>query len=112
MHVAKYAPLAALAIFGLMPLAASAQASPIDAPTQTALTALRTSAATAVAKLSNRKGVTGDQVTASYSDQLRDVSAQQMNTVMIVKGRAEASAWTQLDPTSRALIKNYFASSH
>jgi hypothetical protein len=105
----KILPVAILVLGSLAPIAAYAQGPSIDGPTQTALTALRTNAATMVASLSNHKGITGDQVTASYSDTLNDVSSQQFNNVMIVKRRAEQAAWTQMDPTSRALIKNHFA---
>ena len=97
---------------GIVPLAAYAQGPTIDGPTQTSLTALRTNAANIVGSLSNSKNVTGDQITASYADQLSNMSADQINTVMIVKQRAENAAWTQMDPTSRGLIKNYFAAVH
>jgi hypothetical protein len=105
--------MAMLLLAGFVPVAAYAQASPnIDGPTQTALTALRANAAGMVASLSNNKGISGDQVTASYDDKLTDLSSKRMNTVMIVKIRAEQAAWNQMDPTSRALIKNFFALSH
>jgi len=102
-------PTAVLVLASLAPLAASAQGASMDAPTQAALTALRTNAASMVASLSNNKGITGGQVTASYDDQLKDLSPQRSNTVMIVKVRAERAAWSAMDPTSRALIKNFFA---
>jgi hypothetical protein len=105
--------LAILLLSSALPIAAYAQGAPnIDGPTQTALNALRTNAAGMVASLSNNKGVSGDQLTASYDDKLTGMSSDQMNTVMIVKARAEQAAWNQMDPTSRALIKNYFALSH
>jgi hypothetical protein len=102
--------LAVLLLASLLPITAHAQAAPdIDAPTQTALTALRTKAAGMVASLSKNKGISGDQVTASYDDKLTDLSRKRMNAVMIVKTRAELAAWNQMDPTSRALIKSRFA---
>ena len=102
--------LAVLPLASLLPIAAYAQAAPnLDGPTQTALTALRTNAAAMVASLSNNKGISSDQVTASYDDQLTDLSRKRMNSVMIVKTRAERAAWSQMDPTSRALIKSHFA---
>jgi hypothetical protein len=109
----SYVLLAAVLLLATSPIATYAQAAPsIDGPTQTALAALRTNAAGMVASLSNNKGISGDQVTASYADKLTGLSTNQFNNVMIVKGRAEQSAWNQMDPTSRALIKNYFAVSH
>ena len=101
-----------IALSSLLPVAASAQGPTMDGPTQAALTSLRTNAASMVASLSNNKGVSGDQVTASYVDQLKDLSADRSNAVMIVKTRAEQAAWNQMEPTSRALIKNYFAAAH
>ena len=101
-----------LILAGLVPLAAYAQGPSMDGPTQDALTSLRSNAANMVSSLSDSKGITGDQVTASYTDQLTGLSAQQFNTAMVVKARAEQAAWAQMDPTSRALIKNYFAAVH
>lgn len=104
---------AVLLLASFVPIAAYAQGAPsIDGPTQSALTALRTNAAGMVASLSNNKGIRGDQVTASYDDKLTGMSGNQFNNVMIVKARAEHAAWNQMDPTSRALIKNFFALSH
>src|SRR5262245_60378026 len=113
MRRSYFLPVAVLALVSVVPIAAHAQStSNIDRPTQTALTALRTNAAGMVASLSNHKGVSGDQVTASYDDKLSGLSNNQFNNVMIVKGRAEQAAWNQMDPTSRAVIKNHFALAH
>jgi hypothetical protein len=81
----------------------------IDAATQAALNQFHNGAASLVASLPNNKGVTADELTAAYSGQL-SLSPKQSNTVMVVKRRAERAAWAQLDPTSRTLIKNFFAS--
>jgi len=105
-------PAVILVLVSLVPFAAYAQGPSMDGPTQAALTALRANAAGMVGSLSNNKGVSGDQVSASYDDQLKDLSSQRSNTVMVVKVRAEQAAWSQMDPTSRALIKNYFAAAH
>lgn len=81
----------------------------MDGPTETAMTLLRTNAASMVGSLSNNKGISGSQVTDSYIDKLTDLSSQRRNTVMIVKAKAEQAAMSQMDPTSRALIKSFFA---
>jgi hypothetical protein len=100
---------AVLVLPGLSLPAAYAAGPSMDTPTAAALMTLRSNAADLVASLSNNKGVQGAEVTASYDDHLRNMPSQRLNTVMIVKIRAEQAAWTQMDPTSRALIKNFFA---
>jgi hypothetical protein len=112
-HLLRAIPAAALLTASLS-IAASAQAAAVaDAPTQAAITALRTSAAALIAANSPgpswAKGITSSQLSAAYDNQLTDQSSSRMNTVMVVKTRAEKAAWTTMDPTSRALIKNYFA---
>jgi hypothetical protein len=96
-----------LVIAGLIPVAAYAEAPRMDTPTQNALAALRTGAVGMVASLSKNKGVSGDDISASYNGTLAAPTSR-ANTVMVVKARAEQAAWTTMDPTSRALIKSYF----
>ncbi len=98
-----------LLLTGLVPVGMNAQEPRMDGPTRAALNELRAASADIAPSLANNKGVTSDQITASYNGQL-SLTPQQSNTVMVVRSKAERAAWAQMDPTSRALIKNFFAS--
>jgi hypothetical protein len=78
----------------------------MDTPTANAFAALRSAAVAMVGSVKN-KGVSGDELNASYMG--TGPSGGRSNTVMIVKNRAEVAAWTGLDPTSRSLIKSFLA---
>jgi hypothetical protein len=95
----------------LAPISVEVRRPATDAQTQIALHQFRARAAGMVATLPNNKGVTAYQVTASYNGEL-SLSPKQANTVMVVKRRAERAVWAQMDPISRTLIKNFFASVH
>jgi hypothetical protein len=95
----------------LAPVTVEVRRPRMDAATRAAINEFRSAAVRMVASLPNNKGVTADQVTASYNGQL-SLSPKQLNTVMVVKRRAERAAWAQMDPRSQTLIRGFFASVH
>jgi hypothetical protein len=103
---------AGLVIGSFTPLAAYAKSADPDGPTQSAITALRAGAASLAS--SYGKAANSAQILSSYDDKLTGLSAKQFNTVMVVETRAELATMNTMDPTSRNLIKTYWAtqSSH
>jgi hypothetical protein len=101
----------AVVLATLAPLSANAQLISPDDATLAALTTFRTDAADLVTTLPDNKGVTPQQITASYEEGgLVGLPDEQINTILVVRQWAEAVSWDQLDPTQRDLIRTYWDS--
>jgi hypothetical protein len=109
--MSRFRFLAVTGIFlaSFAPLTANAQVTTPDPATQAALTTFRADAAELVTSLPDNKGVTSQQIAASYTDSgLSDLPFDQFNRIMVVRQWAEAASWDQLDPTQQSLIKTYW----
>jgi hypothetical protein len=108
----RFLAITGLILAALAPLTANAQGTTPDPATLSALTTFRTDAANLVTTLPDNKGVTSEQITASYLEGgLTDLPFDQFNRIMVVRQWAEAAAWDQLDASSRDLIRTYWESS-
>src|SRR5262249_24853101 len=106
--------LAAIGIVlaSLAPLSANAQVSTPDPATQAALDRFRADAADLVTNLDNNKGVSSLQILESYQDGgLIGLPSEQINTIMVVRVRAESASWDQLPPADKNLIRTFWNSS-
>jgi hypothetical protein len=105
----RFVAAVAIVLGSLAPLTANAQGNTPDDATQAALNTFRANTAIIVTSLDNNKLVTPEQITESYLDNgLAGLSPDQFNTIMVVRGRAEAAAWDQLDPSQRDLIRTFW----
>jgi hypothetical protein len=103
--------VAAVALVSLLPLSANAQGNTPDTATQVALDTFRADAAQIVTNLDNNKGVTSQQILDSYKDGgLAGLPSEQINTIMVVRIRAESDSWDQLDPAMKDLLRTFWDS--
>ena len=108
----RFLAVTAVALASLAPLSANAQGPTPDAATQAALTTFRADAAELVTTLPDNKDVSSQQILASYQEGgLAGLPSEQLNTIMVVRIRAEAASWDQLDPTMKNLIRTFWDSS-
>ncbi|MBV8717561.1 MAG: hypothetical protein JOZ65_21070 [Chloroflexi bacterium] len=107
----RFIAVTAVALASLAPLSANAQGTTPDPATQAALDTFRADAAQFVTNLDNNKGVTSQQILDSYKDGgLAGLPSDQMNTIMVVRVRAEAASWDQLDPGMKDLLRTFWNS--
>lgn len=104
--------VAGVVLASLVPLTANAQGNGPDPATQAALDTFRAGAAEMVTNLDNNKGVTSAQIAESYIDGgLAGLPVEQIATIMVVRQRAEAASWEQLNPVMKDLITTYWDTS-
>jgi hypothetical protein len=108
----RFLAVTAVALASLAPLSANAQGATPDAATLAALTTFRADAAELVTTLPNNKDVSSQQILDSYVEGgLAGLPSEQFNTIMVVRVRAEAASWDQLDPAMKDLIRTFWNSS-
>jgi hypothetical protein len=101
----------AVALASLAPLSANAQGNTPDPATQAALDTFRADAAQLVTTLDNNKDVSSQQILESYVEGgLTGLPTEQVNTIMVVRVRAEAASWDQLDPAMKDLLRTFWNS--
>ena len=107
----RFIAVTAVALASLAPLSANAQGNTPNPATQVALDTFRADAAQLVTNLDNNKGVTSQQILDSYQENgLADLPREQQDTVYLVRVRAEAASWDQLDPAMKDLLRTFWNS--